>query len=234
MFYGQCWKCGERWELGTASACKCPDEEPVKFAFRENNDSTEVLRVTPEGEFIWHEDADRMIEEGDFSQSPALPHILKVLRKQRHEQEPVKDWIASHNDICALLRQAHDALALTSYPPQRTKQEPVAFASHGVINWIADKQFQHKADLYTTPPQHESTCAECDKNQSDGWALYCVDCLREFYKHDPTNKRKWVGLTDEDIWEAYMESPVELDCSTDELYALSRTVEAKLKEKNNG
>ena len=31
-----------------------------------------------------------------------------------------------------------------------------------------------------------------------------------------------------------MESPVELDCSTDELYALSRTVEAKLKEKNNG
>jgi hypothetical protein len=65
------------------------EQEPVKFAFRENNDSTEVLRVTTEGEFIWHEDADRMIEEGDFSQSPALPHILKVLRKQRHEQEPV-------------------------------------------------------------------------------------------------------------------------------------------------
>ena len=26
MFYGQCWKCGERWGLGTASTCKCPDE----------------------------------------------------------------------------------------------------------------------------------------------------------------------------------------------------------------
>ena len=47
-------------------------------------------------------------------------------------------------------------------------------------------------------------------------------------------KKPWVGLTDEDIWEAYMESPVELDCSTDELYALSRTVEAKLRIKNNG
>ena len=35
------------------------------------------------------------------------------------ESEPVKDWIASHDDICALLRQAHDVLALTSYPPQR-------------------------------------------------------------------------------------------------------------------
>ena len=29
-------------------------------------------------------------------------------------------WVESHNDICALLRQAHDALALTSYPPRRT------------------------------------------------------------------------------------------------------------------
>jgi hypothetical protein len=39
---------------------------------------------------------------------------------EQPKQEPVKDWIASHNDICGLLRQAHDALALTSYPPQRT------------------------------------------------------------------------------------------------------------------
>ena len=46
-------------------------------------------------------------------------------------------------------------------------------------------------------------------------------------------QRTWVGLTDDEIWEAYMESPMELDCSTDELYALSRTVEAKLRSKNN-
>ena len=47
-------------------------------------------------------------------------------------------------------------------------------------------------------------------------------------------QRTWVELTDDEIWEAYMESPMELDCSTDELFAISRTVEAKLKEKNNG
>lgn len=48
MFYGQCWKCGERWELGTASTCKCPDEtEPYKFT----DNSTEVLRLSKEG--IW-------------------------------------------------------------------------------------------------------------------------------------------------------------------------------------
>ena len=31
------------------------------------------------------------------------------------------------------------------------EQEPVAFASHGVVNWIADKQFQHEANLYIAP-----------------------------------------------------------------------------------
>ena len=31
------------------------------------------------------------------------------------------------------------------------ESEPVAFASHGVVNWIADKQFQHEADLYIAP-----------------------------------------------------------------------------------
>ena len=42
---------------------------------------------------------------------------------------------------------------LEHLPVTQPEQEPVAFASHGVINWIADKQFQHEADLYTTPPQ---------------------------------------------------------------------------------
>ena len=27
MFYGQCWKCGERWEFGTASTCTCEPEQ---------------------------------------------------------------------------------------------------------------------------------------------------------------------------------------------------------------
>jgi len=28
MFYGECYKCDERWELGTVSTCKC---DPVLF-----------------------------------------------------------------------------------------------------------------------------------------------------------------------------------------------------------
>jgi hypothetical protein len=69
------------------------------------------------------------------------------------EQEPVADDIAS-------ILACRDMLDAQPVPevdrviwPEHTEQEPVAFASHGVINWIADKQFQHEADLYTTPPQ---------------------------------------------------------------------------------
>ena len=46
--------------------------------------------------------------------------ITAIKEALAQEQEPIKDWVASHNAICALLRQAHDALALTSYPMKRT------------------------------------------------------------------------------------------------------------------
>lgn len=34
-------------------------------------------------------------------------------------------------------------------------QEPVAWADHGVLNWIADMQFKHASYLYTHPPQRK-------------------------------------------------------------------------------
>jgi hypothetical protein len=43
--------------------------------------TNEALRVTAEGEFIWHPEADAMIEYGDFTSSPAMRHILRALRK---------------------------------------------------------------------------------------------------------------------------------------------------------
>jgi hypothetical protein len=60
--------------------------------------TNEALRVTADGEFIWHPEADAMIENGDFTSSPAMRHILRALRKalvapvqemtniERHEQ----------------------------------------------------------------------------------------------------------------------------------------------------
>jgi hypothetical protein len=43
MFYGECYKCGERWELGTASTCKFEDE--VKW------DASAPLIMTPHPAF---------------------------------------------------------------------------------------------------------------------------------------------------------------------------------------
>jgi hypothetical protein len=44
-----------------------------------------------------------------------------------------------------------EALTAIKEALAQPEQEPVAFASHGVVNWIADKQFQHEALLYSAP-----------------------------------------------------------------------------------
>ena len=38
-------------------------------------------------------------------------------------------------------------------PVEVDTQEPVAWADHGVLNWIADMQFKHASYLYTHPQQ---------------------------------------------------------------------------------
>ena len=93
----------------------------------------------------------------------------------------------------------------------------------GVVGNMALAQASQEPVLWMMP----------DGKTADKWALqfYGGQKGKPLYTTPP--QRTWVGLTDEEVWEAYMESPVELDCSTDELYALSRTVEAKLKEKNH-
>lgn len=34
MFYGQCWKCGERWGLDTAPTCKCKNDDDDTMCYR--------------------------------------------------------------------------------------------------------------------------------------------------------------------------------------------------------
>ena len=96
---------------------------------------------------------------------------------------------------------------------QEIEQEPIGFVQQSVLDWLYSKHRSSNAHTITTIAKSPT--------ETEDVAIYTTP-----------PKREWVGLMDEDIWEAYMESPVELDCSTDELYAISRTVEAKLKEKN--
>lgn len=54
MFYGQCWGCGQRWELGTASTCVCPElrpeQEPVATVVSESGNQEVTMSW-------WHEPA---------------------------------------------------------------------------------------------------------------------------------------------------------------------------------
>ena len=68
----------------------------------------EVLRVTADGQFVWNPNADRMIEEGGFSFSPAMPYILRALRKRTwvgltdDEIEALASWWPSYDQMPAL------------------------------------------------------------------------------------------------------------------------------------
>jgi hypothetical protein len=60
---------------------------------------------------------------------------------QEIEQETALQALHDENERLGLYKDAY------------AEQEPVAWADHGVVNWIADKQFKHASLLYTTPPQ---------------------------------------------------------------------------------
>lgn len=74
----------------------------------------EVLRVTAEGKFLWHENADEMIASGDYGQSPSQKHILKALRKTaaellrlHEENERLRAAVLIEREACAKLAGSH-------------------------------------------------------------------------------------------------------------------------------
>ncbi len=67
--------------------------------------------------------------------------------------------------------------------------EPVGWAEHGVINWLADKQFNHTSFLYATPPKREwvgLTKEERHKISMDN-RPYCADIMAA---HEEELKRR--------------------------------------------
>ena len=69
------------WQRGSVplggNGCSVVSKETVSLEFRQPGE--QILRVTAEGEFIWHKDAESMIKNGDFSNSPSLRFILQRL-----------------------------------------------------------------------------------------------------------------------------------------------------------
>ena len=66
-----------------------------------NDKVTQVLKVTADGEFIWHKDADRLIEEGDYTGTPAMKHILKALRQALEQPSDIEAAVKKENEACA-------------------------------------------------------------------------------------------------------------------------------------
>ena len=95
----------------------------------------EVLRVTAEGEFIWNENADEMIASGDYSQYPALRHVLKALR----EAERIKAENERLREVLNKLEYYSDGITLRLYP---TESEVEAA--------LQDKEIKRLQDLLYT------------------------------------------------------------------------------------
>ncbi len=54
------------------------------------------------------------------------------------------------------------------------KQEPVAWADHGVLNWIADMQFKHASYLYPHPQPKREWVGLTDEDIGDEYVRFEV------------------------------------------------------------
>ena len=88
-----------------------------------------------------------------------------------------------HNDL--------QAMAFIKEMLAQREQEPVAFASHGVVNWIADKQFQHEALLYSAPQRTWVGLTKEERHEiSMANRPYCADVMAA---HEEELKRRNYG-----------------------------------------
>jgi hypothetical protein len=87
--------------------------------------------------------------------------------KDMYEKEKRRSamWIAKYEKDIGPLEYA--------VPAKQEQGEPVAWADHGVVNWIADKQFKHAALLYEHPQQRKwvGLDEEDDIDWEDGGSL---------------------------------------------------------------
>jgi hypothetical protein len=167
-----------------------------------NLGTNEALRVTADGEFIWHPEADAMIEEGDFTSSPAMRHILRALRKAL--AAPVQDSTCNNSlreqgkaypRTCrkcgkgpcielanvALDKKAENARALG------LDYEPVGWWD-SKIGFFEEKHFDQLQPLYTTPPAARPAVPDAihhtDLSESLEYIQGWNDCRREMMENN--------------------------------------------------
>ena len=144
----------------------------------------------------------------------AAEMVLKAL-------EEINKLSVGENAIC-LPAEIDGAMEAFRQALAKEEQEPVGYAHVEDLKrehhdfYVNRERGVNEVPLYTAPPQKEEGCAECGKQASKGWALYCVECVE--------GKREWVELSDEEIIEVAGDAVSVGECA--------RLIEAKLKEKN--
>ena len=164
------------------------------------------------------------VEHGNDDDFAALQALRQALAKEEHE--PYDQTALELCEKCGWKAIIPDEGCLVC---ARNEQEPVMWSIfdgkyHDVFDtkYDVDKIIKFKKGkvvvkpLYAAPPQKEEGCAQCGKQSSKGWALYCVECA---------GKQEWVGLTHE---ERFLN-----DCRSPEEIEYAKAIEAKLKEKNS-
>jgi len=187
-------------------------------------DKDEALRMALEvfGGDDWHEE----IVDSAWADkaNKAIIAIREVLAQP--EQEPVA-WMDEYGDV--LSASVVDGSGLrniplyTAPPHPKPEQEPVAWMHtklDGVVVPHRPADLSRHPDrweaLYKTPPP----CPTCE-------ALARTVMLDQTYHDNISPQRTWVGLTDEEVWDAYEKGMYE------EMW-FARAIEAKLREKNGG
>ena len=158
------------------------------------------------------------------------PGELKYLRQQVVKNKPQDTMCKTHPDaphgFDRNASHSADRYVCECEGWEPPEQEPVAWIHeladghrHCVTNdesgYVDNFTDTYKTiPLYTAPPQKEEGCAQCGKQASQGWALYCVECVKG---------KEWVGLTVEEAQKFY-----EKYTNREELiYAIDKFLEEK-------
>lgn len=83
MFYGQCWKCGERWSLGTASTCTCEPEQVISYSLTDPLPKP-VMTLSSEGLWV---DPDLSVDEAAKAVLSAIDTQVNIMVTEAVKQE---------------------------------------------------------------------------------------------------------------------------------------------------
>jgi hypothetical protein len=218
--------------------------------------TNEALRVTAEGEFIWHPEADAMIEKGDFTSSPAMRHILRALRKAlaapvqepwkyRRWNDEAEKWGLTDDcgwpseplyttpfaapDLQAELDATNRQVEILSDALAESRREVdamVAGALFDFMGWLTSRDQR----LTLSSTDEASPAVEAITEFAKMRGLLLVDARVQDWQDTtpPAAQRPWVGLTEHELESLWYQA----ETGGAMLLRFAEAIEAKLKERN--